>query len=88
MSLCAFSWAFIMAIKQTVTPFPLRFLRRRDVEQRTGLGASTIYMYMDQGKFPRPIQLGGKASVAWLEHEVEAWMQEQIAKSRCEIVQA
>ena len=84
MYLHAFNWAFIMATKQTVNPFPLRFLRRRDVEQRTGMATSTIYMYMDQGKFPRPIQLGGKASVAWLEHEVEDWMQEQITKSRGE----
>jgi prophage regulatory protein len=84
MFLHAFNWALIMVTKQAGIPFPLRFLRRRDVEQRTGMATSTIYMYMEQGKFPRPIRLGEKASVAWLEHEVEAWMQEQITKSRGE----
>lgn len=77
-----------MVIKQTETPFPLRFLRRRDVERRTGMATSTIYMYMEQGRFPRPIRLGEKASVAWLEHEVEAWMHDQIAKSRGKIANA
>lgn len=65
-----------------ITPFPLRILRRRDVEQRTGLPRSTIYMYMDKGIFPKPIQLGGPSSVGWLEHEIEGWIQEKIEHSR------
>jgi prophage regulatory protein len=66
-----------------ITPFPLRILRRPDVERRTGLSRSTIYMYMDEGTFPKPIQLGGKrVSVGWLEHEIDAWIQEQIDMSR------
>ncbi|WP_330114371.1 AlpA family phage regulatory protein [Pseudomonas sp. JS3066] len=67
---------------KTGTPFPLRFLRRRDVEEVTGLAKSTIYMYMEQGTFPKPIRIGEKASVMWLEHEVVAWMHEQIDNTR------
>lgn len=67
---------------QISTPFPLRFMRRRDVEQRTGLARATIYMFMEQGHFPRPIKLADSTCVAWLEHEVEAWMQEQVEKAR------
>jgi prophage regulatory protein len=40
-------------------------------------------MYMDEGTFPKPIQLGGKrVSVGWLEHEIDAWIKEQIDLSR------
>lgn len=63
-------------------PLPLRFMRRRDVEQRTGLSRSTIYAYMSEGTFPTPIRIGAKSTVAWLEHEVEAWMRKQINDSR------
>ena len=34
-----------------------RFLRRRDVEQITGLPTSTLYDQMDRGEFPRPIKI-------------------------------
>ncbi len=72
-----------MARALLATPSPLQIMRRREVEKRTGLGCSTIYLYMQQGTFPKPIRLGGGASaVGWLEHEVDAWIQEQIDKSR------
>lgn len=68
----------------TNTPAPIRILRRPDVEKRIGLGRSTIYLHMQQGTFPKPIRLGAgeAAAVGWLEHEVDAWLQEQIDKSR------
>ena len=44
-----------------------RFLRRAAVEQATGLPRSTIYELVSQGKFPKPIKLGGPRSVAWIE---------------------
>jgi prophage regulatory protein len=49
-----------------------RLLRCREVEDRTGLGTSTIYRKMAQGKFPRPRDLGG--SVRWVEADIEAWI--------------
>lgn len=54
-----------------------RFLRLADVKQRTGLSRSTIYLNISQGTFPRNINLGSR-SVAWLESEVEGWMQGRI----------
>ena len=48
-------------------------LRRRQVEARTGLARSTIYQYIKDGAFPRPVQLGLRA-VGWLESEVSAWI--------------
>lgn len=48
-------------------------LRRKQVEQRTGLSRSTIYLRMQNEAFPKPINLGGRA-VGWLESEVDAWL--------------
>lgn len=50
-----------------------RYLRRTNVEDRTGLKRSTIYSLMKKGKFPRPVKLTGKA-VAWRESDIKAWM--------------
>jgi len=51
----------------------LSILRRKQVEKRTGLSRSTIYLRIQQGTFPRPINLGARA-VGWLENEIEAWL--------------
>mgnify|MGYP002628105127 CR=1 FL=1 len=50
-----------------------RLIRLPEVQRRVGLGRSTIYRWMAEGKFPKPVQLGGYA-VAWAEDEVEAWI--------------
>jgi prophage regulatory protein len=51
----------------------LSILRRKQVEKRTGLSRSTIYLRIQEGTFPRPINLGVRA-VGWLEYEIEAWL--------------
>ena len=50
-----------------------RFLRRPEVESRTGLSRVTIYAKMDEGTFPRPRRIG-KRAVAWLEEDIERWI--------------
>lgn len=50
-----------------------RLLRRAEVEKRTGLGKTTIYDRISAGTFPAQIQLGG--TVAWLESDIEAWIE-------------
>lgn len=59
----------------------LCILRRREVEARTGLSRSTIYLRCSQKSFPTPIRLGSRA-VGWLESEIEAWVAERVASSR------
>jgi len=51
----------------------LSILRRKQVEARTGLSRSTIYLRIQEGKFPKPVNLGPRA-VGWLENEIEAWL--------------
>lgn len=69
---------------------PLTILRRKQVEARTGLSRSTIYAKFRENPkrprefdptFPRPVSIGKKA-VGWVESEVDAWLAEQIRKSR------
>ena len=50
-----------------------RLIRLKEVQHRVGLGRSTIYRWMAEGKFPKPVQLGGYA-VAWAEDEIEDWI--------------
>ncbi|MDD9708311.1 AlpA family phage regulatory protein [Seohaeicola sp. SP36] len=37
-----------------------RILRRPEVEARTGLSRSTIYLWIQQGEFPKPVALGAR----------------------------
>lgn len=50
-----------------------RILRRPVVETRTGLSRSTIYQWMKEGTFPKPVALGARL-VGWRESDIEAWM--------------
>ena len=52
-------------------------LRRKKVEDRTGLSRSTIYLKMQEGSFPKPINLGPRA-VGWIENEIERWLMDRI----------
>ena len=56
-------------------------LRLPAVKNRTGLSRSTIYLRISQGKFPKPVSLGGRA-VGWIEVEIEDWLNQQISTSR------
>ena len=70
-----------MDTKNQHVPTPHRIIRRPAVEGRTGLSRSTIYLKIAQGSFPRPVTLGLRA-VGWIEAEVDAWIQNQVAASR------
>lgn len=50
-----------------------RILRRPDVEARTGLSRSTIYLLMSRGDFPKPIRLSARA-VGWPEIVISEWL--------------
>ena len=55
-----------------------RLLRRRQVEEITGLSRSSIYRLMQDGEFPRPVKVGpatvrmASDITAWLESRPEA----------------
>lgn len=70
-----------MVTKNQETHTSLKIIRRKQVEARTGLARSTIYLQISQGTFPAPISLGER-SVGWLESEITAWIEQRIQKSR------
>ena len=50
-----------------------RLIRLSEVQHRVGLGRSTIYDWMNKGKFPRPHALGDYC-VRWLESDIDEWI--------------
>lgn len=56
-----------------------KIIRRRIVEERTGLCRSDLYAKIARGEFPKPVRLGPQA-VGWVEAEVEAWIADRIAE--------
>ena len=64
-----------------------RFIRLPEVLTRTGYGRTSIYRKMEDGSFPRSVKLGGPLedpnafdcrAVAWIEDEVEQWIDSRI----------
>lgn len=60
---------------------PIRFIRLPEVKSRTGLARSSLYARVATGTFPQSVSLGGRA-VAWIEAEVQSWIEQQIQASR------
>ncbi|MCG3726204.1 AlpA family transcriptional regulator [Vibrio cincinnatiensis] len=57
---------------------PMRFLKLKEVMEKTALSRSAIYRKMNDGEFPQSVSLGDRA-VAWVESEVDEWMEECLA---------
>ena len=55
----------------------ITILRREKVEKRVGLSRSTIYLKIQEGSFPKPINLGPRA-VGWIENEIDNWLMDRI----------
>jgi prophage regulatory protein len=58
-----------------------RILRGKAVQQRVGLGQSSIYNKIKAGEFPKPIKISERA-VGWLESEIEEWIAARIEEAR------
>ena len=58
-----------------------RLIRLPEVKSRTGLSSSDLYRRVEAGTFPRQIKLGVKA-VAWIETEVQEWIEQTIQSAR------
>ena len=51
-----------------------RLLRRRQVEEITGMARSSIYRLMLQGDFPQSVRVG-PAAVRWRESDITDWLE-------------
>lgn len=73
-----------MILSKTQKTENQRLIRRKEVQNRTGLGASSIYAMMKQDKFPKSIILSERR-VAWLESDVDTWIAERVASPKATI---
>ncbi|ELS2572015.1 AlpA family transcriptional regulator [Salmonella enterica] len=58
-----------------------RLIRLPEVLERTGFGKAWIYRLISKGRFPAPVKIGIRA-VAFVESEVDEWIQLVIETSR------
>lgn len=57
----------------------LRLIRHTTVTSRTGLRRSSLYNGITAGTFPAPVPTGPR-TVAWVESEVNDWIEARIAE--------
>lgn len=60
---------------------PKKFLRLVQVQQRVPFSRSNLYLLMEKGAFPKACNLGARA-VAWLESDIDEWIESRIATGR------
>ena len=53
----------------------------KQVKERVGLGRTSIYKLVAEGKFPKPVHILGR-NVAWVDSEVDEWMMDRIDEKR------
>ncbi len=54
-----------------------RIMRLKEVIHTCGIGRSTVYLWMNQGKFPKCRRIGGRA-VGWDSEEIQRWINRQL----------
>ncbi len=61
-----------------------RFLSKSEVRDRVKLSYTEIARRVKAGTFPMPIRLGTHRTsrTVWLESEIDAWIDDQIQRSR------
>ncbi|SEF90273.1 helix-turn-helix transcriptional regulator [Marinobacterium lutimaris] len=57
----------------------MRLIRQSEVSKLTGLSRASIYRQIDEGRFPKSVSIGGR-SVAWVEEEINEWIEARIAE--------
>ena len=55
-----------------------RLLRMKGVKDKVGFGQATIYRWMQEGTFPRPLNVGHGS--AWRESDIDAWIAARLAE--------
>ena len=66
-----------MVQQQSGVPAGARILRRIEVQARTGLSRSSIYRGIQEGRFPKALNIGPRM-VGWVEAEIQAWIDDRV----------
>lgn len=59
-------------------------IRLPEVQRRTGYSKAWIYRLISQKRFPSSIKIGSRA-IAFVESEIDEWVNQRIAESRGEV---
>lgn len=59
-------------------------IRLPEALRRTGLGKAWVYKLIAQKRFPQPVKIGARA-IAFVESEIDEWVNQRIAESRGEV---
>lgn len=62
----------------------LKFIRLSEVQRRTGYSKAWLYRLMSQKKFPSSVKIGSR-SIAFIESEIDEWINQRRAESRGEV---
>ena len=57
----------------------MRVLKVPQVLEQTGLGRSSLFQAVQEGRFPKQVKIGPR-SVGWVEDEVQEWIKERVAE--------
>ena len=60
------------------------FIRLSEVLRRTGYSKAWIYRLLKEKRFPQPVKIGLR-SIAFVENEIDEWINQRIAESRGEV---
>lgn len=61
------------------------FIRLSEVQLRTGYSKAWIYRLIKESRFPKSVKIGSRA-IAFIESEVNDWIEQRIAESRANSV--
>lgn len=68
-------------MNETTSTTATTILRNRQVQQRTGLSRSSLYLKISEGTFPKPLSLGSRA-VGWRSDAVQSWIERRPVSSQ------
>lgn len=54
-----------------------KFLRIKDVIEKTGIAKSTIWLWVNENKFPKPIKISPRVTV-WENSKIEEWINSKV----------
>ncbi|MDP4537867.1 AlpA family transcriptional regulator [Alkalimonas collagenimarina] len=57
----------------------MKLIKLKAVMECTGLARSTVYKFIAEERFPKPVKLGARM-VAWVEEEIQKWILERISE--------
>ncbi|QDX96875.1 helix-turn-helix transcriptional regulator [Pectobacterium carotovorum] len=59
-------------------------IRFHEVKKRTGYSKAWLYRLINEYRFPQPVKIGSR-SIAFVESEIDEWINQRIAESRGEV---